>query len=162
MTDWHCIMTRTAKEFEVRDGLNREGFETFLPTVKGERKPFRHAKRKEPVEFPYFPGYLFAQIGNRWPEVLTLSYVYGILSSDGRFACLSQSTLDEIARQCALYAPQKPIGSIRPGMVVRITEGPLALYTATVGAVQGNIAELLFPMLGRDRVRIDIDMLQVA
>ncbi len=57
--EWYALRVRSRHEFVTYNELRRKGIEAYLPTVK---KWSQWKDRKKLVEFPLFPGYLFANI----------------------------------------------------------------------------------------------------
>jgi len=57
MKKWYALYVRSRHEFVTQGELTRKGICCFLPTVK---KMSQWKDRKKLVEFPLFPGYIFA------------------------------------------------------------------------------------------------------
>jgi transcriptional antiterminator NusG len=56
--EWYAVQTRSRHERVVAQGLQSAGIETFLPLYSDVRS---WTDRQKIVEFPLFPGYLFAR-----------------------------------------------------------------------------------------------------
>lgn len=57
--EWFAIRTKPNRELNARLQYERQGFVVYLPLI---RKVVRHARRKEEVLRPFFPGYLFLHL----------------------------------------------------------------------------------------------------
>lgn len=157
--DWYAIRTKTAKENATRILLEDRGFTVFLPMIKGTRRSGPNRNRTE-CEFAYYPGYLFAQVNGRWPDLMAVSCVVSVVGFDGKPQPLRPQIIEQIARQCAAYVPQKPAQRVKVGDKVRITEGPLELQTAIVEEVKGPLAKL--DIFKSGHTVVDMNILQVA
>src|SRR3546814_4907858 len=59
MTRWYVAQTQAQGEERARLNLERQGFRTYLPRYRRER---RHARRRDVVQAPLFPGYIFIEL----------------------------------------------------------------------------------------------------
>lgn len=57
--EWFAIRTKPNREHHARLEYERQGYLVYLPLI---RKIVRHARRKEEVLRPLFPGYLFLHL----------------------------------------------------------------------------------------------------
>lgn len=57
--EWFAIRTKPNREVNARLQYERQGYAVYLPLI---RKVVRHARRKEEVLRPFFPGYLFLHL----------------------------------------------------------------------------------------------------
>src|SRR3954467_3216626 len=57
-TRWHVLQTKSRQEKALAETLLARGVRCFLPLVDVKRM---YGSRRETVEFPLFPGYLFLQ-----------------------------------------------------------------------------------------------------
>jgi len=81
--EWYALRVRSRHEFVTYNELRRKGIEAYLPTVK---KWSQWKDRKKLVEFPLFPGYLFANININSQEYLNTLKTKGavnVLSLEG-------------------------------------------------------------------------------
>jgi transcriptional antiterminator RfaH len=56
---WYAVRTKPNQEKLARLNYEQQGFRVYLPMI---RKVVRHARRKEEVLRPVFPGYLFLHL----------------------------------------------------------------------------------------------------
>ena len=56
--NWYAIWTRSRHEKIVRDQLDKKAVDVFLPTIG---KWSRWKDRKKKIDWPLFPGYVFAR-----------------------------------------------------------------------------------------------------
>lgn len=59
LREWFAIRTKPNREVHARLHYERQGYVVYLPMI---RKVVRHARRKEEVLRPFFPGYLFLHL----------------------------------------------------------------------------------------------------
>jgi len=59
---WYVVATEPAKEYRVRDQLDREGWSVWLPECVMVRQHKRYAGLVSRLKGPLFPGYLFARL----------------------------------------------------------------------------------------------------
>jgi len=71
MKTWYVVYTHANAEAKARSHLLRQGFATMLPTYRCWRS---HARKREVVERPLFPRYLFVALDvleQRWRPILS-------------------------------------------------------------------------------------------
>lgn len=81
-TRWYCVETDRARETEVRDRLEDQGFAHFLPLVIVMRPIKPGIMQAKAV--PAFPSYLFVRFDanhDRWRSILYTRGVRGLFSS---------------------------------------------------------------------------------
>ena len=120
---WFAIWTRSRHEQVVREQLERQHIEAFLPTVT---RWSRWKDRKKKIDWPLFPGYCFARFdpANTLP-VLKCTGVVNIISVEGRPAPIPESELDSIRTLVASELQYDPCPLVREGQMVQVTHGPL-------------------------------------
>lgn len=149
MKKWYVAHTQQRSEERARINLERQGFTTYLPRYLRER---RHARRREIVKAPLFPGYIFVQLDleqARWRSINGTLGVSHLICDGERPAELPQSVMD------ALMARENEEGVIvlqpRPfqqGEPLRIVSGALA-----------DCLGIFERMADRDRVVLLLDLL---
>jgi len=78
MREWFAVRTQPRNEFLARTHFERQGFETYLPVVRGKRS---HARRVELVTRPFFPGYLFLHLEEHERNWTTIASTIGAASA---------------------------------------------------------------------------------
>ena len=158
MPRWYALRTRGRFEFSVRDELETQGIEQFLPTWQ---ETTRWMDRIAKVTRPLFTGYIFSRfVPACAPTILQTRGVVQILSADGQPAPISD---DEIASlRCVVDSPAafERVPYVA-GSTVRIERGPFAGVSGVVTRTQGA-ATLTIPItiLGR-AVSVQIDVADV-
>lgn len=77
---WYVVRSATRREKHAERGLREQGFEVYLPCLTRWR---RHAGKKDRVQGPLFPGYLFVAIDHSRQSCLQVNDtdgVYGMVS----------------------------------------------------------------------------------
>jgi transcription antitermination factor NusG len=123
MVPWFAIWTRSRAEKMVHDQLARKTIESFLPTVP---RWSRWKDRKKKIDWPLFPGYLFARVdpADTLP-VRKCTGVVSIVSFDGTPAPIPDFEIDGIRRLVESDLQFDPCPFIREGMMVEVVHGPL-------------------------------------
>jgi len=125
---WFVCRTRSRAEKKTDALLQRWGFQSYLPLVERERQ---WSDRKKRVEFPLFPGYVFALcLLHEVRLIRRVPGVAGIVGTDGHPTPVHPDELDavrtmvETARRTGVEP--LPIDFLQPGQAVRVTGGPFA------------------------------------
>lgn len=126
---WYACYTRARHEKRVRAHLDERGFEVFLPLIPRERQ---WHDRTKVVEFPLFPGYVFARFGtDRLYRILETPGVATVVGFEGELAPIADEEIENIRRfaravaELGLEPEPEPLVRIERGQHVRITAGPL-------------------------------------
>lgn len=149
MQRWYVAHTQTHGEQRACLNLERQGFRTYLPRYRRER---RHARRRDVVRAPLFPGYIFVQFdaGNApWHSINGTFGVKYLICYGERPAAVPDGVVEEIA------AREKEDGLIvlqpkqfRKGEALRLVSGALA-----------DCLGFFERMADRDRVVLLLDLL---
>lgn len=167
MNRWFVAETLPRQERVAEQNLQRQGFGTYLPVYRHER---RHARKVDLVKRPLFPNYIFVDIdleAARWRSVNGTVGCKRLIS----FGDTPQPVPDPVI--AALHARTDAEGFIRmadpldafePGTPARITDGPFA---DMVGLFQCRNDQmrviLLLDMLGRPtRVTVPANAIAAA
>ena len=144
----------TTNEHRAIADLTALGFASYAPrTIETVTK---RGIRRQKIS-PLFPGYLFAELTPRWPDLLTAYHVRGLLMAGESPACVAQEVIDE------LHQRERPDGLIpcagarrrrwRPGRIVQVRHGVLIGLSGRIDVVlEGGSADrirVLFDLLGR-------------
>jgi transcriptional antiterminator NusG len=158
-TAWYAIWTRSRHERVVQEELDKQGLETFLPTIP---RWSRWKDRRKKIDWPLFPGYCFARFppANRLP-VLQCRGVVRIVTFDGEIAAVPDQEIDGIRRLVDSDLQYDPCPLVREGDVVEVTHGPLR---GIVGRLvrKGSHARLVLAVdLIGQAVSVDVDAADV-
>jgi len=148
---WFVVRTHARAEDKAVRNLNQQGFETYLPRY---RRRVRHARRKEAVLRPLFPGYLFVHLDPgrcRWRSINGTFGVRSILCNGDSPLPVPRGIVDEIKmREDETGAVKLNNPVFVRGQVVRLLEGPLAELSGLFEEMRDeNRAVLLASFLGR-------------
>lgn len=121
---WFALYVRPRHEFVVLSDLSSNGTEAYLPVAKKLRN---WKNRKKLVEFPLFPGYLFARVHPVSEQILALLKTKGVVRILSTVPGQPTQIADaEILALQALLASDKELNihpELQEGRVVRIKRG---------------------------------------
>lgn len=151
MKRWYVVHTRPNGELRAANNLERQGFKTYLPRYKKER---RHARKVEQIQRPLFPRYVFVRMDtntDRWRSILGTFGVDYLVGNGDKPTPVPEAIVEEIRgyeNELGLVVP--PQETLRPGQQVQIVEGPLATQTALFQCqTDSERAVFLLQILGR-------------
>ena len=149
MTRWYVAQTQLRGEERAKLNLERQGFQTYLPRYRRER---RHARRSDVVSAPLFPGYVFIRLdlgSAPWRAVNGTFGVNHIVCQGECPAPLPEGVVEAIAAQengeGLIALKPRPF---RQGEALRIVTGALA-----------DCFGFFERMADRDRVILLLDLL---
>jgi transcription termination/antitermination protein NusG len=146
---WYAVMARSRGEKVVAAMLGALGITHFLPIASELRQ---WSDRKQVVNFPLFPGYLFVRINPSKQSTLPVLKIPGVVGIVGNHAGPSPIPVDEIEsvrRVVEQGAQCVPHPFLKEGDRVRIVRGALA-------GVEG----ILIRSNSETRLAISIEMIQ--
>ena len=148
MSYWTVVQTASSWEKLAAKGLQRAGFETYLPVTSARDR--NHV----PHIAPLFPSYLFVQVVDRWTPIASAIGVVRVLRDGDGPARLPERVLDDLhAREVNGVVRLPPL---RNGQTVRIVRGSLRGRLAVYDGMSGRDRErVLLDFLGRE-VRVEI------
>ena len=165
MTSWYVVHTHANSEDRAAAHLRRQGYDVYVPRY---RKWRRHARRRELVQRPLFPRYLFVLLDAmraQWRPILSTVGVSALLMRDGRPIPVPPGVVEAIQDKeaCGLFNGD-PDRQFNPGDPVRIIEGPFA---ELMGRFQGladreRVFVLLDLMERQVKVSLPVDVLTAA
>jgi len=118
---WYLLKTKPHQERRALENLCNQGFECFLPLYLRER--LRRGKR-ENIEEPLFPSYLFIHLDSivsNWSVLRSTYGVANIVRFGDNPARVPDAVIDAIVER-----QQNKVQLYQPGDPVRITKGPFA------------------------------------
>jgi transcription antitermination factor NusG len=121
------IWAESRTEKKVQERISAMGLPAWVPTFRQRRK---WSDRWKEVEFPLFPGYLFARAtAANWHQILRTPGVLTVVRNDGKPAVLSDSYIatlrDAIERDGVAPEPVTENITYAPGDEVIVQEGAL-------------------------------------
>ena len=137
---WIAVRTRVRSEKSVANVLSHWGAECWAPTAAVRN---RWSDRWKVVQWPLFPGYLFARIpADGWYPLLDISGVHTVVKDGRRAAVIDLATLTDIRgfADALGRADGKPeyIPWFEVGDLVMVSEGSFAGVRAEVTEVEGR------------------------
>jgi len=121
---WVAVWTRARHEKFVRDQLAEKEVEVFLPlvTVPSQRKD-----RRQSIELPVFPGYLFARIelSDGYAIKTTRGVVQILGSVPGVYTPVPDEQIVYVRTMVESQLAVDPHPYLKIGNVVRVRKGPL-------------------------------------
>ena len=127
MKSWYVVQTQPRLEAKAVWHLGNQGFSTFFPRYRKER---RHARKVDTVEAPLFPGYVFVALDlavDRWRSVMSTLGVRSLVTLGGKPAALPDDVFDELrsrADAVGLMDLQDDGPKFSPGDALEILKGP--------------------------------------
>ncbi len=150
MEHWYAVHTKPRKEAQVRDFLEGQGLETYLPIIEVPNKRYPREKRA----LPFFARYLFVHLDSTIVPLSSVNWaqgVTGIVTFGGEPAIVQPDIILWLKRrvsemdEAGYYNGPLP----QPNDRVRVTEGPL----------QGMEAIFDRRLSSEDRARVLIELL---
>lgn len=154
---WYAVQTQPRAEWMVHRKLRQAGYGTLHLHY---RALVSHARRKYAVLRPYFPGYLFVEIGPRQSAmaVNTTHGVLGLVHAGEAPVVVPPAVIEELRAKgdSAGLMPaevgerlERQRASMAPGTAVRLVSGPFAGFVGTVALDDGLELRLWLDLFGR-------------
>jgi transcriptional antiterminator RfaH len=161
---WYVVETHPYAEAKAEAHLRRQGFQTYLPRYRKQR---RHARRCEDILAPLFPRYLFVAMDTarqRWRAVQSTLGVARLISFGSSPTPMRESVITEIrsreAEDGLIRFPPRP--AFTYGDTVRVASGPLESYLGFFeGITDSERVAVLLDILGR-KTRVILQLSSVA
>jgi transcription antitermination factor NusG len=156
--NWFVVRTMPQHEKKLAQHFERKRIEFYLPLVRKKR---RWSDRIKLIDFPVFPGYVFARFvwSERATEALSLPGALDVVRVDNAPAIMPAEEIENLKLfiREAQELESNPDASFPPGQTVRVTYGPLKGVQGVV-EYSKNKARLYvrLPLLGR-MVSTEID-----
>ena len=158
---WTAFRVMSQREKSAVEALKRRGYSLFYPVEIKKVKISRHAKRKEPREFPIIPGYLFlGTIGE--PPLFELSrfrsIILGVVKFGERVAELDPEGMQHLINISGRVLQDEPTErGFNCGDKVKITAGPCQGLQGIVAMERAKKARQIIELLGSGR-HIDVPL----
>ena len=158
---WFAIWTRSRHEKIVRDQLAKKpNVDVFLPTIG---KWSRWKDRKKKIDWPLFPGYVFARfVPDDRIGVLKVDGVVQIISNNGILSPIPDEEIDSIRLLVESELAYDPVPLIKEGDMVKVTSGPLKGVAGRLIQKKGAAARLVLSVdLIGQAVSVEVDAADV-
>lgn len=160
--EWFAIRTKPNKEQHARLEYERQGYVVYLPLI---RKTVRHARRKEEVLRPFFPGYLFLHLApseRHWVTIGSTRNAIGPVRFGDQYVPVPDWVVDDLkAREesgaISLTALQKE--RLSPGAAVEVKLDETTTVSGLVYSLRGeeNVVVLLELMGRQVKTTVSVD-----
>lgn len=153
MRRWYLVHTLLRGEWKAMAHLGRQGFQTYLPRYLAQRS---HARRRDWVERPLFPRYLFVALDlarDRWRAVNSTVGVRSLVCAGDEPLAVPAEIIDEVrAREDDRgYVSLGGGHAYRRGDRVRLTDGPFLDMTGIFDSQSDEErVVVLLALLGRE------------
>ena len=158
---WFAIWTRSRHEKIVRDQLAKKSdVDVFLPTIG---KWSRWKDRKKKIDWPLFPGYVFARfVADERVGILKVDGVVQIISNNGMLSAIPDEEIDSIRTLVESELAYDPVPLIKEGDMVKVTSGPLKGVVGRLVTKKGASARLVLSVdLIGQAVSVEVDAADV-
>ena len=158
---WFAIWTRSRHEKLVRDQLEKKSdVDVFLPTIG---KWSRWKDRKKKIDWPLFPGYVFARfVSDERVGILKVEGVVQIISNNGMLSAIPDAEIDSIRTLVESELAYDPVPLIKEGDMVKVTSGPLKGVIGRLITKKGVQARLVLSVdLIGQAVSVEVDAADV-
>jgi len=158
---WYALYTRARHEKKVDRLLRLRDFEVFLPLVPRESQ---WHDRKKIVDWPLFPGYVFARFGlESTAQILSTPGVATVVRQDGAPAPIPSAEIENVRRLACLVTETgtlpAPTPMVRRGHQAEITRGPFRGILGVVLQHRGNgkvLVQIGVEAIGQG-IKIEVD-----
>ena len=157
MKRWYVARTQPRAEQQARQHLQRQGFDTYVPRYRKQR---RHARRIDWCQAPLFPGYIFIGFDHtaaRWRAIQSTVGVSHLVCQGGAPAPVPAGIVEDIrATEDEAGLVPSPERALGPGDRVTFAEGPLYGHAGRFQhAADSERVFVLLEMLG-SQVRVSV------
>lgn len=147
---WYVARTHVHAENKASANLKRQGYEVYLPMGRRWRT---HARKREIVNRPLFPGYIFVGFdvaATRWRTIYSTLGVASLITANEQPLRVPDGVIESIraAEQEGAFDYMHAVSKLKPGDTVRIATGPFA---DLIGQLQSHVS--------KDRVRVLLNIL---
>jgi transcriptional antiterminator RfaH len=161
---WYALRSKPRKEEVVWRQVRSQGFDSFYPRLRIHPVNPRSKKVR-----PYFPGYLFVYADLEEVGISVFQWMphaMGLVSFGGEPASVPENLIYSLRKRVEELAEAggELFDGLKPGDVVRISEGPFRGYEAIFDArLPGNerVRVLLELLSNQRRVPIELNTGQI-
>lgn len=153
MKQWYVVYTKPRQEAVAQDNLRRQGYETFLPWCRRDR---RHRAGWVTSTEPLFPRYLFLHADlarENTASVRSTTGAIGFVVFGGRPGTIPDEFVEHLGAAAEPGTQIVPLGpkAFRRGDRLEVKSGPFAGLEGVYLAEKGeDRVVLLFRLLGRE------------
>ncbi|AIK96931.1 transcription termination/antitermination protein NusG [Candidatus Odyssella acanthamoebae] len=166
MKQWFVVHTHPQKELLAAQELMQQGFEVYYPKFLKTR---RHARRTDEIIMPLFPRYIFVAFNPDempWRCINGTRGIVHLLTNNNKPICLPGRIINDLKDRetTSGFVPVETLSLFTPGNKVRIVDGALEGYNATIIALSDHQrAQLLIEFMGRQlQLGLPTQMIEAA
>ena len=130
--EWFILQFKPNSHHQAAKNLKRQGFETFLPlTDITSRKASQFVNATRPL----FPGYMFIAFNRTNTEWHKINNTYGVsrlVTFNSTLKSIPATFINNLKERCDSAGKLLPIKKLKKGDQVKVLNGPLASFIATV------------------------------
>ena len=130
MENWFLCQTKSRDEFTAKLNLERQGYETYLPTQDNEA---------------LFPGYIFVKVDGNFAPIKSTRGVLSLVAFGQQLATVPQRLIDQFRK-----TEWQRSEDCKTGSLVRVTSGPFNYREAIVKAKKADRIIVLMDILNRE------------
>ena len=166
---WYAACTAVSRERYAEGNLRDAGFDVYLPMAT---RWVVHAKKREKVQRPLFPRYVFVGMPDplMWGAADNARGVERLVRGAGPApSIVSWRTIDNLRAAEALgqfddTVKREAIAPFKPGQPVRVIAGPMKGFVAEVAKAnpKGRVHLLLGMLGGKVAATVDADQLEAV
>ena len=162
LSRWYVAQVLSQKEGYAAEHLARQGFQTFFPRFYKLRS---HARKKETMLAPLFPGYIFVKFDIKMDRWLAVNSTRGVLRLVGPRISephpIPSRVIELLKARCRAGVLTKLPDDMNIGDRIQINAGPLAGQVATIESLndQSRISVLLSLLGTEHSLSVNADQL---
>jgi len=130
--EWFILQFKPNAYHQANKNLNQQGFETFLPLYVAT---LRNTSRFINANRPLFPGYMFITFDrteSKWHKINNTYGVSRLLTFNSTLKSIPATFINNLKERCDSAGKLLPIKKLKKGDQVKVLNGPLASFIATV------------------------------
>ena len=162
LKNWYILQFKPNSHHQAIRNLNRQGFETFLPT---HNNTTRKASRFVNTPQPLFPGYMFVtfdKTGIEWHKINNTYGVSRLVTFNTTLKSVPSEFIDNLMKRCNLSEELLPIKIYKQGDQIKVQKGPFANFIATIEKYETyQRIWILMDLMGREaKIQISSNAIQ--
>ena len=131
MGNWYLCQTKTRDEFTAQLNLERQGYETYLPTQDNKA---------------LFPGYIFVKVNGDFAPIKSTRGVIKLVQFGETLATIPQRLIETFRA-----TDWQRSDACKPGSLIRVTSGPFNYREAIVKAKKADRIIVLMKIMQSDQ-----------
>tara|TARA_B110000977_G_scaffold200324_1_gene290377 strand:- start:523 stop:1047 length:525 start_codon:yes stop_codon:yes gene_type:complete len=163
LKEWFILQFKPNSHSRAEENLNRQGFETFLPSINSTS---RQKSRFVNITKPLFPGYMFVAFNRdiSWSKINSTYGVSHLITFNSTLISVPSSFICDLVDRCDDTGKLLPAKQLKKGDHVKILNGPFTNFIATIETLDSNQRiSVLMDLMGRQmKIKTSIDNIQLT